>query len=200
MSVKIYYLENNGVPFYVGKTTRDNERNRLYAHRHSKQKQIDNLIVIDEVPESEWKFWESWYIYLFRSWGFNLENKNDGGGGPTYVSEERKIQIKNKLIGGKRTEETKQKMRKPKSSSVKGKKHGLYGKPKSEEHKKNKSIAAKKINGSPRNKAVEQLKNNKVINTFISAAEAERTIGKKGVKNVCNGKAKTCGGYEWRYK
>ena len=52
---------------------------------------------MDEVED--WKFWESYWIEQFRCWGFKLENKNNGGGGPSNY-----------------TEEQKQKMRKPRLS------------------------------------------------------------------------------------
>jgi hypothetical protein len=200
MSVKIYYLENDGIPFYIGKTTRNNDRQRLYAHRCSKQQRIDNLVIIDEVNDLEWRFWESHYIWLFRSWGFILENKNFGGGGPTHMPEHIKEERRQQRLGILRSEEVKQKMRKPKSSSIKGPNHGLSGTKHSDKHKQNKSIAAKNIVIPNRAKKVEQIKNGQVINTFISAAEADRYIGKKGVKNVCNGYAKSAGGYQWQWK
>lgn len=200
MNVKIYYLENDGIPFYIGKTSINNDRQRLYVHRCVKQHRIDNLIIIDEVEESEWRFWESHYIWLFKSWGFNLDNKNYGGGGPTHMSEHIKEKIRQQRVGIPRNEEIKQKMRKPKSSSIKGPNHGLSGTKQSDEHKTKRSEIAKKRKIPNRAKTVEQLKEGCVINTFISAAEADRYIGKKGVKNVCNGYAKSAGGYQWRWK
>jgi hypothetical protein len=196
--IKIYYLEENSKIFYVGKTNVP-LNNRLYEHRHSKQRKC-SIHLLDEVPDNEWKFWESWWIELFKSWGFELENKNDGGGGRKEISQEEIEWRKTYFKGKTRTEEQKQNMRKPKSSSVKGEKHGLFGTKQSEEHRKNKSEAAKRINGSQRNKAVEQIKDGKTINTFISAAEAERVIGISGVRRVCQGRGKSCGGYQWKYK
>ena len=75
---KIYILERNGVPFYVGKTLQEIQ-DRFYTHG-SKRKDSE-IIEIDRVSDADWRFWESWYIDLFKSWGFKLENKNDGGGG-----------------------------------------------------------------------------------------------------------------------
>ena len=37
--------------------------------------------VIDEVPITEWRFWEQFYIDLFRSWNCNLKQQKKGGGG-----------------------------------------------------------------------------------------------------------------------
>ena len=39
------------------------------------------LEIIDVVSCEEWEFWESYYISLYRSWGFNLTNLTNGGGG-----------------------------------------------------------------------------------------------------------------------
>ena len=51
-------------------------------------------------------------------------------------------------------------------------------------------------------KEIEQLKNNKIINTFKTAAEASRETGISDtcIRRVCQGKGKTAGGFEWRYK
>jgi hypothetical protein len=92
---------NTEVVRYVGKA--DNYEERYYHHlkesfRNDKQKKQrthknnwiksllikglkPTLILIDEVPEVEWKFWERHYISLFKSWGFRLVNKMDGGDG-----------------------------------------------------------------------------------------------------------------------
>jgi len=109
--VKIYYLERNGEPFYIGKTCNDKER--LYKHKLQFGKNVV-LNVIDEVDDNEWKFWEGHYIGLFKSWGFKLENRNNGGGGSnkwtdeqkenhrkTYTSEVREKISNNPTRGGK---------------------------------------------------------------------------------------------------
>lgn len=76
---KIYYLHTgNDIPFYVGKTI--SEKDRKYHHRNKFGKDTI-LVVIDEVPTEEWKYWEEFYIAIFKGWGFLLENKNNGGGG-----------------------------------------------------------------------------------------------------------------------
>ena len=54
--------------------------------------------------------------------------------------------------GGPRSEETKQKMRKPKTTSVKGEKHGLYGKEKSQQHIENIKKSKENISEETKNK------------------------------------------------
>ena len=39
---------------------------------------------------------------------------------------------------------------------------------------------------------------NNIIRTFESAAEAERQLDIKGILNVCNGRAKSAGGFRWK--
>lgn len=93
MRTAIYYLyKSDGIPFYIGKTNEINWRKQSHKRTYG----FDTVLeVIDEVPISEWKFWETHYISLFRSWGFKLENKNNGGGGSTNIifSDERNKKV-----------------------------------------------------------------------------------------------------------
>lgn len=75
------------------------------------------LIIIDEVSKNEWRYWEKFYISLFKTWGFSLLNYTEGGDGVTFgnsgswkkgniphnkgkeCSKETKQKIKDKLIG-----------------------------------------------------------------------------------------------------
>lgn len=77
--ISIYYLhKGDNIPFYIGKT--NNLSIRLYNHKHTYG--IETLIEeIDLVEGKEWKFWECYWVEQFKNWGFNLENKNNGGGG-----------------------------------------------------------------------------------------------------------------------
>jgi hypothetical protein len=92
MKTIIYYLHRGDkVPFYVGKTK--NLKNRLNTHKNVFGKDI-YIEYIDEVDD--WKYWEKHYIHLFKNLGYVLENKNEGGGGPSegiIFSEERKQKI-----------------------------------------------------------------------------------------------------------
>lgn len=84
-----------GEPKYIGKA--NNLLNRYNGHmselnRYNTPKTawIQSLLKIDEtpvinildsVPLSEWKFWEQYYIDLFKSWGIKLKNSTNGGEG-----------------------------------------------------------------------------------------------------------------------
>lgn len=92
--VKIYILEKEGVVFYVGKAKNTTRR----KHQHYKTYGYNiELITIDEVED--WKFWESYWIEQFKQWGFKLENKNNGGGGPSNYTEEQKQKMRKSRPG-----------------------------------------------------------------------------------------------------
>lgn len=101
----IYSLEcpetNNVV--YIGKS--DNPKYRLRKHIEEAKRRIlkskkNNWIislnrkglkpvlrVIDEVPETEWVFWEQHYISLYKAFGFDLKNMTIGGDGGKMTAE-----------------------------------------------------------------------------------------------------------------
>jgi len=203
---KIYVLEKNGIPFYVGKA-KDSTR-RKHSHRRTYGLDIQ-YYVIDEVED--WKFWESYWIEQFRCWGFKLENKNNGGGGPSNYTEEQKQKMKGPRPGtGEKisktlrernhsqyyTNEIKQKI----SQNNKGK-----PKPFSESHKIAMGIAKRK-----QAKPVLQydLENN-IIKEWESKGQAaawikEQTNKKSNVtsqiKDCILGRQKTAFRYKWKYK
>ena len=195
---KIYILERNGVPFYVGKTLQE-IKERFYTHKDKKEN--SKIVEIDCVDDNEWRFWESWYIELFKSWGFKLENKNNGGGGrgPGWVSPpERNAKIKLSLQNHSQhyTDKVKEKISK-----------GNKGKPKpfTKEHQYNMGIAKRK--GA---KPVLQfdLEGN-FLREWESKGQAAQLIkektGKTGnlasqIKDCILGRQKTALGYKWKYK
>lgn len=108
---------------YIGKS--DNPNNRLKDHikkcgnsvNHKnnwvlsllKENKKPILEVVDVVPKEEWAFWETYYIDLYKSWGFELTNTAPGGVGGNLGSEVNEKISKSKK-GFKHTEETKKKM------------------------------------------------------------------------------------------
>ena len=93
--VKIYVLEKNSIPFYIGKAK--NTIRRKHSHIRTYGSDIQ-LHVIDEVED--WKYWECYWIEQFKQWGFKLENKNNGGGGPSSYTEEQKQKMRKPRIEG----------------------------------------------------------------------------------------------------
>jgi hypothetical protein len=182
----IYYLsKENGIPFYIGKTK--NPINiRLADHTYKKSKNLQ-INVIDEIPSSEWKFWEKHYISLFKSWGFKLENKNIGGNGPT---------------GGYHlTEETKTKIGK---SNSKPKPDG-FGDMMSKQRKGNWTIPQHQIEAGilARNKPTMQYDlNGNFIKEYESSKMAAQSVGvhEVNMRLHLGGKYKTCKKFIFKYK
>ena len=195
---KIYILERNGVPFYVGKTLQE-IKERFYTHKDKKEN--SEIFEIDCVDDNEWRFWESWYIELFKSWGFELENKNNGGGGrgPGWISSpERNAKIKASMKNHSQyyTDEVRKKI----SSSNKGK-----SKPFTKEHQQNMLIAKRK---QAKPLLMYDLDNNLIKEWECKSQAAEwikETKKRQGnltsqIKDAILGKQKTAFGYKWKYK
>jgi len=134
--IYIYILVKDNIPFYVGKSL--NPNTRKYHHQYKWGNNFE-LVIIDAVSKNNWRFWEQYYISLFKTWGYLLENKNKGGGGPEEGYWKGKIGPQK---GKKQSLETRLK----KSNSLKGKKQSvdviqkradaMRNKPITEEHKK----------------------------------------------------------------
>jgi len=186
MNTIIYYLcKLDGIPFYIGKT--NGIKWRKQSHRCTYG--FDTILeTIDEVPINEWKFWENHYISLFKSWGFMLENKNNGGGGPTNITfnDER-----NKAI----------------SDKTKGMSKSHKGRPFTEEHKN--KIKAKRDHLIGRKNTWQvtpviqyDLQGN-IIQEWESQQAAQIGLNKNnsdGIGAVCRGNQKTAYGYIWKFK
>ena len=213
--MNIYILERNGIPFYVGKTKNAVRR----QHKHYLTFGIDIKIeIIDIVEDKQWKFWEQYWICQFKTWGFKLENKNKGGGGPTEWTLEQKQDINPKRIEKIINHPTRGKHI---SETLKQRNHSKYytedvrqkiseanknkPKPFSDEHKHNMGIAKRK-------QAIPVLQydlNNDLIKEWESKGQAAEWIkeqtGKTSnitsqIKDCILGKQKTAFGYKWKYK
>lgn len=95
---------------YVGKS--NDPVSRLKSHMSQAKTHkgwwIKNLVksgfmpvmdVIDEVPDSEWAFWEQHWIQVFSGWGFSLTNGDAGGLGTGRSTPELKAKISKTLSG-----------------------------------------------------------------------------------------------------
>lgn len=103
---KIYLvtnIDNDPNKVYIGKTI--NSRFAFHRRRFGSQITYDYIDEVNSLNHKDWKPLESYWILQFKAWGFNVVNKNDGGSGAEYYSEE----IKQKLRGPK-SNETKIKM------------------------------------------------------------------------------------------
>jgi hypothetical protein len=78
----IYTLSQNNIIFYIGKT--NNIQKRVANHKITYGKNI-LLEILEET--NNWKQDEKYWIEQFKCWGFNLNNKNNGGGGVEIVTD-----------------------------------------------------------------------------------------------------------------
>ena len=195
---KIYILERNGVPFYVGKTLQE-IKERFYTHKDKKEN--SEIFEIDCVDDNEWRFWESWYIELFKSWGFKLENKNSGGGGrgPGWISPpERNAKIKASMKNHSQyyTDDVRKKI----SKGNKG-----IPKPFTKDHIRNIGLTKRK---NAKRVLMYDLEDNLIKEWECKSQAAEwikETKKRQGnltsqIKDAILGKQKTAFGYKWKYK
>jgi hypothetical protein len=194
---KIYVLERNNIPFYIGKTIQE-IKDRYYTH--GSRKTDSEIIEIDCVDDNDWRFWESWYIELYKSWGFELDNKNNGGGGrgPGWISTpERNNKIKLSMINHSQyyTKDVRNKISEGNKIS----------KPFSNEHIQNMGIAKRK-QATP---VLQYDLDSNFIKEWESKGQAAEWIkqqtGKTSnivsqIKDCILGKQKTAFKYKWKYK
>lgn len=181
---KIYYLCIDNIPFYIGKTT-TSLSSRLYNHKKTFGNNI-SIKEIDIVDTNNWRFWEKYYISLFKSWGFILKNKNNGGGGISFHNKQSIDKIKiNKTNHecyknperGKKISQTKKGKPNPKlSKSRKGKPHP-------------KKFSCPVIQYDLQGNFIKEWEGTSIANKHY-----------KGVHNALNNRAKTAHGYIWKYK
>ena len=203
----IYYLTlEDNIPFYVGKT-HTTLKQRLYTHWITGNNKNIQIHLIDKIPTDEWKFWECYWIEQFKIWGFNLKNKNNGGGGSTKWTQEQKNNplrkkrlsqsLKGKILGVEgywknknHSEETKQKMsmahtgRKDTLETKKNKSESAKGKIKTQNHKNNLSQSASKSFGRP---VLQKDLNNNLIKEWETGKQASIELGLSytAINNCC---------------
>jgi len=212
----IYVLVDprNGDVRYVGKSDNPNKRlvdhirksNNSITHKNNWIKSLikdgyEPLIdVIDEVPNSNWGFWEQYWIDLFKGWGFDLTNIANGGVGGNLgpvvnkkisdalkgrvFSDEAKLKMSIGSTGKIHTDKTKEKMSRQRS----GIGNSMYGKIRKESSKKYRPVIQLDLDGN-------------IIDKWDGVTIASKTlnINRCTISDVCNGRKKTAGGFKWKY-
>jgi len=219
--VKIYTIEHpitNEVK-YVGKTVQ-NLKNRLSRHiskaKKSKSTPLDcwilsllkkdlkpNIVLLENVEDENWQFWEIFWISQFKTWNFNLKNSTPGGEGM--------------YNGFKHSEETKKKI----SIKLKGSNHPAFGKPLSKETRKKISLANKNKKSKMKNKTYFEIYDDKKANKLLKEkhksvlqltkdnlpikkwnsmkeASLNLNIYLSNISYASRGLRKTAGGFKWR--
>ena len=192
---------------YVGKTKNPKMRfhnhcNKLHNEKSHKRNWINKLKkeglkpkmkILDEVLESEWKFWERFWINQLKQWNFNLVNHTSGGDGLTLGNETsfKKGNIpwnygtaKPKILKGNRGKT---------ENSVKN-----YFKP--AHIPWNTDLKGVKLKPD-KNVFQYSAYTGEFIKEWKTAKEAGQilNINIAGIANCCRGVSKSAGGYIWKY-
>ena len=209
----IYIIEKDNIPFYVGKTR--NFVRRKHKHYNTYGNNI-KLTIIDECDDNKiiWKPLESFWINYFKFLGFDIQNKNQGGGGPSIYSEEQKQKmrkprkegtgekISKTLLNNNHSKYYTKEVKNKISNKLKG-----ISKNFTEDHKNNLA----KANLDSKGKTVECYNLlGEYILSFSCLREAadwlinnhnnvSKNVGKQ-IKDCCIGRQKTCYKYKWKYK
>lgn len=168
-------IDNNPNKVYIGKANIPKYRKHYHNNKFGKNILYNVIDTIHYVNKHEWKFFESYWIEQFKQWGFEVLNKNKGGGGPQFHTEETKQKLRKP-----KTEEHKQKLRKPRVN-----KQGFSN------PRPGKRIPIIQLN-----------KQNNIIQEFSCCREASIILGinEKAINNVLKNRTKTSGGFFWKYK
>jgi len=203
--VSIYFIhKGDNIPLYVGKTKTPFSK-RIYSHKLRFGEDI-LMEEIDKIEEINWKFWEKHYISLFRSWGFKLDNKNNGGGGLNFHSEISKDKIRKKWDN--KTKNEKNNINYKRGKGNKGKKKPKSGR---KQYTKEQLEYSKKHSRFSQSDWSEKCKKSvlmldkyseKVIKEFSSVSEAANFIkvSQSTLSGCLTKHQKTSGGYKWKFK
>jgi group I intron endonuclease len=221
---------------YIGKSI--NPKSRYKKHLQDSIKKISykdkwiyslleknikpELLIIDEVDNESWVFWEKHYISYYKSIGCKLTNLSEGGDNPPNHTGRKRTEdeierIRKSNLGKKRNEETRKKM----SDSKKGKPilHLNNGKERSLSHKKNLSLSLKgrkspkkgkkyteehkkvlsEAHSHQKKQIVQMNLDGTIIKIWDSIADAKREYKNNHISECCSGKIKTTAGFIWRY-
>lgn len=190
---------------YIGKTV--NLKARLYMHYRETSKTYKNnwlkslngskpeVFTLDECDESNWVFWEQYWISQCKTWGFKLTNLTEGGEGMCGLkpSAESIAKMVAKNTGKKRSLET--------CLRIAESKMGIKF---SESHIENLKLSHK--GKAPKTtkrfcKSIIQLKDGIVIQEWpsIKSAADFYKVNHSSISRCCSGEKKTVKGYTWKY-
>jgi hypothetical protein len=206
-------INNNPNRVYIGKTINLISRKYNHFQTFGNHIQIDVIDNVKSLKSKDWKPLECYWIEQFKSWGFEVQNKNNGGGGSEFRTQESKNSISKTLRKPIIQYDLKGNIIKEFSSlkeaklqfgghidrclKGKGKKAGGYfwG-------YKNGNLPQLNLS-SRKGKTVSQYNlNGDLINIFPSTQEAERVFNNSLKDNIgacCRNTQKTAYGYKWEY-
>jgi hypothetical protein len=176
----IYLVENchdGNNKVYIGKTKNTNKRYHAHILNFGSNIKYTLIDSVESLNREDWRWLETYWISQFKNWGFEVMNKNIGGGGVEYLNESSKDLIRSKKIGKPLNHGDK--LRKPKPS--------YFGKHLIGNEFKNKPIIQYDLEMN-------------IITEYKSKTEAFKVTQIKGIANAATGIANTAGGFIWKYK
>lgn len=203
-TTKIYLVTNcYGDPnkVYIGKEKSHKNCKRENRHIITYGSQII-FTFIDEIfgwDKLIWKPLECYWIEQFKAWGFEVLNKNRGGSGPSFLSEESRNKISKSKIGRPNSNKSRNKGRIITKEENKKRSLKLKGLKRSKESIEKMSLIRKqlKLKAKP---IIQYDLNMNPIKEWLSTTDANLETKIKGIGNVLTKRAKTAGGYIWKYK
>jgi|LakMenE18May11ns_1017448.scaffolds.fasta_scaffold9796504_2 hypothetical protein len=198
----IYYLEKNNTPIYIGKSNCPKQR---MSTNHYKNFGGDiKQYIIDEVPRNEWRFWEQFYIDLFRSWNCNLKQQKKGGGGLCHHTKTTIEKIKQAQMNRDYSYLTNPERGKKISEATKGKKKtgDLSHLRDLKRIEKIKQARTGKPHPKKSNHVLQFDLEGKFIKEWTSAEEAahELKLSSDRIRATCLEKQNKSGNFIWKYK
>lgn len=197
----IYTLAKDDEIFYVGKTNSLEKRYKNHQLKYGKDIEIE---ILSETINT-WREEEKYWIEQLKCWGFNLKNKNKGGGGEDYKSEKTRLLISQNQPTSKK--------RNPITNIKIGMAHkGLKKKPCSDKRKQKISEAnkGKKFNLGKTydcksyKKVLQYDLEGNFIKEWNSVKEIQQSFGKKennlAIYRACTGQLDTAYKFKWKYK
>jgi hypothetical protein len=204
----IYLVENcfnDPNKVYIGKTK--NPKNRKTEHKIKFGSDIIYTI-IDQVNSLDKKIWEpleTYWINQFKSWSFDVVNKNNGGGGPLHRTEESRKKQTQRQLGKKHSQETCNKRSQSMKKVWESRTNVIgpnKGKILSEETKNKMSKSAPKVRPYSCKVVIQYDLDGNFIKEWKSLSEAANntTVSIGSISQAVNGTLKTSGGFIWKYK
>jgi hypothetical protein len=89
----IYLVEIGNNKVYIGKTKNPKKREKDHKQTYGENIQYTIIDQVSSLSKKEWKPLETMWIWSFISWGFDVINKNEGGAGVDFCTEETKKKI-----------------------------------------------------------------------------------------------------------
>jgi hypothetical protein len=189
---------NNSGSVYIGKTTQQRERKAKHKQTYGETIEFTIIDQVDSFERTAWKPLENYWIEQFIQWGFNVQNKNVGGNGPTHLTPEQREHLRVKLTGRKWGPCTPERAAKVSRANAGRPKPDGFGANHSAKLKgiPNPGVSAKL--GKP---VIQQdktsVENIKVWNCQTAAALSLGKNSTAAISECCNGKRKSAYGFKW---